>query len=193
MERQNEEFLKQHFVAQTNPMESNNTIKNNNIPSNMAKSKVPLLNLNTGLKGINSQENNLPQKNINMSDINNESLEKNEQSESGSFNRTILVKQIDYNPDEKSKYSIKMPDNKGKSPQNLSFVNKKNAIIEEPNQIQKNDMTSPNFQKKIAGKVFMPKLNLKGDNRIETSKIGETPFDIKSMIINAEKKQKNER
>ena len=45
-----------------------------------SKSKVPLLNLNNGLKGLNSQENNLPQKNINISEIQIESqsvLEKN--------------------------------------------------------------------------------------------------------------------
>jgi len=152
------------------------------------KSKVPMLNLNVGLKGISSQENNLPQKNINISEIHNESgIDRNDLSGSGSFNKTVLVKQIEYDPEEKSKYSIKLPDNKGKSPQNMSFV-KKNQVIEEINQITKNEIASPNFAKKIAGKVFIPKLNLKGE-KLETSKIGETPFDIKSMIMNAEKKK----
>jgi len=152
------------------------------------KSKVPLLNLSVGFKGgVNSQENNLPQKNINISEIQNESGSGLDKNESGSFNRTVLVKNIDYNPEEKSKYSIKMPETKTKTQQNISFT-KKPAVLEEMSQISKTEMVSPNFSKKIAGKVFMPKLNLKGD-KLETSKIGETPFDLKAMIFNAEKKQ----
>lgn len=152
------------------------------------KSKVPLLNLNSGFKPIKSQENNLPQKNINISEINNESnMDRNDISGGESFHQGMFVKQIEYNPEEKAKFTIKIPDNKGKSPQNISFAKKSN-LIEEISQISKTEITSPNFTKKIAGKVFMPKLNLKGD-RLETSKIGETPFDVRSMILNVEKKQ----
>lgn len=181
-----------NYQLSTKNIDNNPSFKNPSFPSTVPnKSKVPMLNLNSGLKTVNSQENNLPQKNINISDINNESLEKNELSESGSINRTVLVKQIDYNPDEKSKYSIKMPD-KSKSPNNISLT-KKPTNFEDFNQASKNDMISPNFQKKIAGKVFMPKINIKGDSKMETSKIGETPFDLKSMIMNAEKRQRNDR
>ena len=198
----NEKFAEEISKNQNIPslqFESNINLNIKNMSNNntlSTKSKVPLLNLNVGLKGINSQENNLPQKNINISEINNESVaDKNDLSGgSGSFNKTILVKQIDYNPEEKSKYLIKLPDNnKGKSPQNLSFL-KKTPILDDFNQVTKPEVASPNFPKKIAGKVFMPKLNLKGD-KLETSKIGETPFDLRSMIINAEKKQtlRNER
>lgn len=181
-----------NYQLSSKNIDNNPSFKSPSFPATVPnKSKVPMLNLNSGVKAVNSQENNLPQKNINISEINNESIEKNELSESGSINRTVLVKQIDYNPDEKSKYSIKMPD-KSKSPNNISLA-KKSPNFEEINQASKNDMISPNFQKKIAGKVFMPKINIKGDNRMETSKIGETPFDLKSMIINAEKRKRNDR
>ena len=157
-----------------------------------SKSKVPLLNLNNGLKGLNSQENNLPQKNINISEIQNESqsvLEKNDVSVNSSLNRTVLVKNIDNETEEKerSKFSIRMPETKGKAVQNI--FSKKPPVLEEVNPMGRPEMVSPNFSKKIAGKVFMPKLNLRGD-KMETSKIGETPFDLKAMIYNAEQRQK---
>lgn len=155
-----------------------------------SKSKVPLLNLNNGLKGLNSQENNLPQKNINISEIQNESqsvLERNDVSVNSSLNRTVLVKNVDNETEERSKFSIRMPETKGKSGQNI--FSKKPPVLEEVNPMGRPEMVSPNFSKKIAGKVFMPKLNLRGD-KMETSKIGETPFDLKAMIYNAEQKQK---